>query len=127
MYLVDTNIVILAMAGQEPDAAFLRQAIRGSLVNLSVIIVAEFLTKASVKEARIFEKLANVFPVLSINETVARIAARYRKRFLQSSKIRLVDAFLAAQAKDQGLILVTNNLADFPMKDIKVATPAELL
>ena len=124
MFLVDTNVVIRAIAGQEPDAKFLRRAIEKNEVCLSVITLAEFFTRASQKEEGVFEKLVQAFPVFSIDEETARIAAFYRKRFLKKTRAKLLDFLLAAQAKVHKATFVTNNRSDFPMKDILVIAPS---
>lgn len=123
MYLIDTNVLIRALAGQDPDAAFLKKAIERGAVALSVITLAEFLTKASPKEQRAIERLLEAFPLLNIDEQTARVAADYRKRFLRKSRGKLLDYLMAAQAKLQNFILITNNREDFPMKDIKIIAP----
>lgn len=123
-FLLDTNICIRAIAGKEPDASFLSKAIKGNAVMLSVIMLAEFLSKSSSIEETALNKLLQVFPVLPIDEETARIAAAYRKAFLQTSKTKLLDCFLAAQAKQHSAALVTNNRSDFPMRDIKVIAPS---
>ena len=122
-FLVDTNICIRAITGREPDASFLAKAIKENEVILSVIVVAEFLGKASFAEETALNKLCRTFSVLPIDEETARIAALYRKASLQSSKTKLLNCFLAAQSKQYNLTLVTNNRDDFPMKDVKVISP----
>lgn len=123
LYLIDTNVCILAIAGREPDASFLRQAIERDAVAISVITVAEFLSRALAAERRAFERLLAVFPVLEISETTARLAAQYRKRSLKKSRVSLLDCLLAAQAREHNLAIVTNNVTDFPMRDIKIIKP----
>lgn len=123
MYLIDTNVLILAIAGKEPSASFLKRIISEKRGVLSVITIAEFLSKATTKEIKLFEKLLSIFDILDIDEDVARIAAGYRRVFLKISRVKLLDYLIAAQAKKNKLILVTNNVSDFPMKDIKIITP----
>lgn len=124
MFLIDTNVVIRAFSGKNPDAKFLRRVIEKRRVNLSVITIAEFLTKASKKEQQSFEKLLRNFPILDINETVARQAAIYRKKYLKKARAKMLDYLIASQAKVHNLILVTNNKSDFPMKDISIIVPS---
>jgi len=123
VYLTDTNILILAIDGQEPEASFLRRAVKNNAVRLSVISVAEFLTGTGRVEQRAFEKLMLAFPPLIIDKDVARLAADYRKKSLKKTRVTLLDCLLAAQAKKHGLTLVTNNKADFPMRDILIMKP----
>lgn len=123
-FLIDTNVYIRAFAGKASDGAFLKRAVRNKTVVLSPIVVAEFLPRALQEEREIFEEFARAFPILAIDEETARIAAGYRKQFLQTSKTRLLDCFLAAQAKQHRLTLVTNNREDFPMRDIQIIIPS---
>lgn len=122
-YLPDTNIFIKAAKGYFPEAKFLRQAIQKKQVMISAIVVGEFLARAEAMEEKSFEELTVYFEVLPIDLEVAKIAAEYRRKSLKSTKIHLLDCFLAAQAKFYDLTLVTNNKADFPMKDIKIVKP----
>lgn len=122
-FLADTNVYIRALSGEKPDSGFLKKAVRDKALVLSPIVIAEFLPRALEEECEIFEELIRTFSVLSIDEETARIAAGYRKQFLQTSRTRLLDCFLAAQAKQHNAVFVTNNREDFPMRDIKIISP----
>ena len=123
MYIPDSNIFILGFAGSKREKEILSQVVdRGELV-LSVITVAEVLAKATSEEEQIFRDLMSRFPVLAVDMEVSEVAAEYRKQSFKTKKVHLIDCFLAAQAKLNKLTLVTNNKADFPMKDIKIITP----
>lgn len=123
MYLVDTNILVLAIAQKEPDYEFLQKIILKNQLYISVICIGEYLSKATVEEEKEIDKLINKFSVLPVNLEVARLAASYRKKFLKTRRVQLLDYFLAAQAKLNDLTLVTHNKSDFPMKDVKIITP----
>ena len=123
MYLVDTNVLILALEEVEADKSFLKQAISKKQLYLSVVSVSEFLSQASQEAKDKLEGLILHFPVLPVDLETARIASSYRQDFLKQRRGQLLDYFLAAQAKLKGLTLVTHNKADFPMRDIKVITP----
>lgn len=124
MYILDSNIFILAFSGFKQEKEFLTKVVdKGELV-LSVITIAEVLAKAKSEEEEIFRDLIRRFPVLSVDLAISEIAAEYRKDLSGKSKrIILLDCFLAAQAKIHNLTLVTNNKSDFPMKDIRVIFP----
>ena len=124
MYLPDTNIFIQGLHGEEPEDSFLRHAILRNEVSISVIAIAEFYAKATLLETSVFDQFVTSLPILSIDQEVAKIASVYRKEFLKKTRRAvLLDCFLAAQAKLHRLTLVTNNRADFPMKDIQITTP----
>lgn len=122
MYLLDTNVFILGLRGEEPEANVLKKAIQNNKLVISSVVVGEFLSKVTKQEAKSFYVLVDMFKVLSIDKEVAMVAADYRKTSLKTKRIHLLDCFLAAQAKINRLTLVTNNKSDFPMTDIKVIT-----
>lgn len=122
-YLPDTNIFIRAAKGYSPESEFLTKLIKKKQIKISSIVAGEFLSKATIQEEKAFEKLLNEFIILSVNVDTARIAAKYRKTSLKTKRVHLLDCFLAAQAKLSNLTLVTNDISDFPMTDIKVIVP----
>lgn len=124
-YLPDTNIFIKAAKGYLPESKFLSGAIKKRQMTISSIVAGEFLAKADTKEEESFERLLSQFNVVTVDLEVARLAAKYRKESLKSKRIHMLDCFLAAQAKFNHLTLVTNNKADFPMRDIKVIVPSQ--
>lgn len=123
MYLPDTNIFIRALHGIEPEANFLNKIISKRQLAISVIVIAEFYPKANNQELISFNQLSDDVEILLIDREIAEIAGGYRKESLKQKRAQLLDCFLAAQAKIHKLTLVTNNKADFPMKDIKTITP----
>ncbi|MEK7616494.1 MAG: PIN domain-containing protein [Patescibacteria group bacterium] len=125
MYLLDTNVIIRALIGEEPSQSFFKKAVAEKELYLSVVVVGEFLSQATEKEEKQFQKLIDSFPILPIDLDTAKLAAAYRKKFLRTKRTQLLDYFLAAQAKLNHLTLVTNNTSDFPMKDIRTMTPSQ--
>lgn len=123
MFLPDTNIFILGLRGSEPEATFLKKAIEKNRLLVSVVVIGEFLSKVREQDVEAFDRLVNSFKVLPIDQKVARIGAKLRWESLKTKRAYLMDCFLAAQAKIHNLTLVTNNKADFPMKDIKIISP----
>ena len=123
MFLLDTNVLILAIKAEEPERSFLEKIINKKQLYLSTISIAEFLTRSSSEEKERLEELIVNFPVLNVDLETAKLAAEYRKESLKLKRIQMLDCFLAAQAKLNGLTLVTNNKSDFPMKDIKTIIP----
>ncbi len=120
LFLPDTNVLIYGLVNKSPYANHLKQWIEQKTLVLSVIVVAEFLTRATIEEEKMFEALLDQFGALSVDTTIARIAADYRKYFLQKGyKLKLPDCLIAATAKFSNATLVSFDLKDFPMKDIK--------
>lgn len=123
-YLLDTNIFIKAFVNSQAEKKMLFQTIKSNKLHISAIVVAEFLARANSKEKAKFRRLMNRFDVILIDRDVAIQASKYRHQLsVKSKRTIMLDCFIAAQAKLYNLTLVTNNKADFPMRDIKVITP----
>lgn len=114
--LPDTNVLILALLGQEPAASWLREAIISKRLVLSAVVVAEFLVRAKETDQAIIAKLCRQFPVLAVDLEVAQKAAQYRRKFLlRRQKMHLPDCFIAAQCLLHGAQLATYNRKDYPL------------
>lgn len=120
LYLPDTNIFIYAYHGEEPYASHLTAWVEEKALGISSIVAAEFLTGAEIEEQNRFEALLDKFGALPVDTAVARMGADYRRSFLQKKiRIKLPDCLIAATAKFYQATLVTFDLTDFPMQDIK--------
>lgn len=121
LILPDTNILIPALAKIEPYASFLRDLIENNRLVLSVIVVAEFLVKATDEEERIFNALIQNVSVLPVDLPVAQLGAFYRKRNLKKGKkILLPDCFIGATCKIYNLTLATLNRKDYPIEELEI-------
>jgi len=112
-YLVDTDILIYALAGKSPWAKQLERWIKNKQVVFSAITVAEFLAGALPEEKVFFEALLDKLGSLPVDTSIARIAADIRQKLLPKKKIRLPDCLIAATCLFYDLVLVTNNIEDF--------------
>lgn len=120
LFLPDTNVLIYGLAGKDLYGKYLAEWIEEKMLALSAIVVAEFLVGAHPEEEQKFEALLDKFGSLPIDTAVARIAASYRKSFLEKDcRLKLPDCLIAATAKFYGATLVTFDPKDFPMDDIK--------
>lgn len=119
-FLPDTNIFIYAYYGEEPYASSLTKWVKGRFLYISAIVAAEFLVGAKLKEEKDFLALLDKFDSLPVDTAIAQIGAGYRKDFLKKGyQLRLPDCLIAATAKFYEATLVSSDLKDFPMKDIK--------
>jgi predicted nucleic acid-binding protein len=82
----------------------------GADAAISVITRAEVLTGFDPAEAAMAVRLLDRFPTLSIDITVADLAAHLRREH----RWKMPDALQAALARHHGLTLVTRNSRDFP-------------
>lgn len=120
LYLPDTNILIYGLANKSPYAQHLKEWIEQKSLALSAIVVAEFLSVVTKEEEKMFAALLDKFGSLPVDTAIARIAAFYRKEYQKKGyKLRLPDCLVAATAKFYDATLVSFDIKDFPMQDIK--------
>jgi len=125
-FLLDTNIIIETFWGKEPVASLVESWIKEGVIAMSVVTVAEILSKANKREKEKLSLLTNKFGAFSIDITLAEIAGNYRKEFSRKkTRVYLLDCFVAATAKLYNLKLVTKNVKDYPMKDVEIIDPRD--
>ena len=107
-YLIDTVILIDHLNGVKKATNWLaRNGKKNSVI--SVITRAEILVGVQPEERFVINELLNSFTTLTIDLKTADIAAEMRKKY----KLKLPDAFQAALANMNNLLLVTRNTKDF--------------
>ncbi|MBU2494007.1 MAG: PIN domain-containing protein [Bacteroidetes bacterium] len=110
-YLVDTVIIIDHLNGIKKATDWLLKNADGSTV-ISVITRAEVLSGAEENEKSSISTLLDKFECLAITKEISDIAAELS----QKKGWKLPDAFQAALAKKNNLLLVTRNTKDFSPK-----------
>lgn len=123
-YLIDTDIIIDHLRGEEKARDFLRQIKSGgSDILYSVITKAELYSGVRPKEVKKVARLLSSMEEVRIDGEIAVDAGRYRNKFYSSHGLLLPDALIAASAKKAGAVLITLNKRHYPMKDIKIQVP----
>ncbi len=123
-YLIDTDIIIDHLRGEEKARDFLRQIKSGgSDILYSVITKAELYSGVRPKEVKKVARLLSSMEEALIDGEIAVDAGRYRNKFYSSHGLLLPDALIAASAKKAGAVLITLNKRHYPMKDIKIQVP----
>lgn len=119
--LLDSVILIDHFNGLAPSTDYLRQVARQA--KISAITRAEVLVGFEPSEAAPARQLLDSFLTISIDATIADLAAELRR----SARWRLPDAIQAAVAIHHGLRLATRNVKDFPPDRFEfVVVPYEL-
>lgn len=122
--LPDSNALVNFFKEFPGETELLEKALAEEELFISPVVVAEILTKASESEERQLEELLLVSQIVPVTLEIGRLAGDYRKQFSRkTNKVYLLDCFLAATCKAHDLALITNNLKDYPMKDIKIIKP----
>jgi len=115
--ILDSNILIYLSKNELP-LAFLDQF---DALFISVISYMEVLGYAfrNSEEENFVKEIIDLFDVRFINQEIAEIVIKYRKRY----RIKLPDAIIAATAEADGCCLVTRNIGDFKNIDIRMLNP----
>ena len=123
-YLPDTNILINYLKGLDPEKDYFKKIITSEKLFFSPLVAAEYFAKAKEEEIVVFKELLTLGTVIPIDVEVALVAGSYRKKFSKKTKkVYLIDCLIAATCKIYNLTLITNNIKDYPMKDIKIIEP----
>lgn len=95
----------------------------GHWLGTSCVNVAEVERGLRPKERRAAAALSRL-RFLATDREAAQRAGRYQADFARRGRtIHTPDALIAGTARVHGAILLTDNLDDFPMRDIKVQSP----
>ncbi|MEA3359946.1 MAG: type II toxin-antitoxin system VapC family toxin [Thermodesulfobacteriota bacterium] len=122
--LIDTDIIIDHLRGEEKARDFLRQTKSEETdILYSVITKAELYSGVRQKEEEKVSYLLRSMEEVRIDGEIAIHAGRYRNKFYASHGLLLPDALIAASAKKVGATLVTLNKKHYPMQDIKIQVP----
>jgi predicted nucleic acid-binding protein len=124
-YLVDTSILIDVSKAHSPVRAWMATLIAaGDVIGTCGIIVAEFYAGLPTRHYAIWAQAFGGLEYWEITPVVSVRAGRYRYEHARRGRqIATADALIAAVAADQDAVLVTHNVKDFPMPDIRVVSP----
>ena len=127
VYLLDTTVLIGYLRGTEDVAPTLLQLLAdGHTLATSCVNVAEVERGLRPRERRQGEALTDRLRFLVTNREAARRAGRYQADWARRGRtIHTADALVAGTARAHGAVLVTHNVADFPMRDVQVVAPTE--
>ena len=116
-YLIDTNIIIDHLRGDEEATSFLQKIEENSIqACISVITEYELLSSSKLsqtEEKKIREFIFNLLPSLTVTSQTVSIAASFHRKY----NIGLADAIIAATAYSAHATLITRNTKHF--KSIK--------
>ena len=108
MHLLDTNILIDVLRGEQAARAWLEQQQRPAI---SVITWIEVMVGCGAEEAPIVESWLESFDRLPMDQAVAALTVTLRQRH----GLKVPDAIILATAQHHGLQLVTRNVRDCPL------------
>ena len=125
LFLLDTTVLIAHMRGDEAVTSLLLDLLADRhLLATSCVNVAEVERGIRPKERKAADALLTRLRFLETTREVATRAGRYQAEFERRGvTIHTADALVAGTARAHGAILLTDNVRDFPMRDIKVEAP----
>lgn len=121
-YLLDTSVVIDVLRGVSGRAGLLRGlADDGHLLACTAITVAEVFAGMRSKERLQTVALLDSLVHFDITRPDAELAGGLRREWSSRGRtLALADLLIAAIAIRQELILMTDNIKDFPMSEIRL-------
>lgn len=127
MILADTDVLIDFLAGSEPGAGAVREALQnGQLVTSSISHFELFCGARTARQREKLERLFQVLPVLGFTDRAsARAAEVYRTLEAGGGRIGSADCMIAGLALESGRTLLTRNLRHFErVRGLRVAPMA---
>jgi len=117
-YLVDSNIIIYHLNKDSIATDFLSEHYEE--IAISQITFVEVLSFSfSATEEKDVRELLDTFRILDIDSKISNQAIENRKL----KKIKIPDNIIASTAQSHSLILVTRNIKDFNLLDVRVLDP----
>ena len=118
MYLIDTNIIIYYLEGEQAAISFLRTH-RGQLAISSITWMEVLSYPFSEDEEQVVQAFLKEFRQIEIYCPVMELSVEARR----TKKMKLPDAIIAASAVHYDLTLVTRNIKDFKGTAVKALDP----
>src|ERR671932_2496814 len=118
-YLLDTTVLVAHLRGDQDTTRFILGLVsRGHLPCVSCVNIAEIERGVRPKEREAAEALLDRLGFLTTTTEAALRAGRYQAEFARRGRtLHLADALVAATARVHGVVGVTENVTDFPMRD----------
>ncbi|MFY9484156.1 MAG: PIN domain-containing protein [Patescibacteria group bacterium] len=120
--LLDSNILIYYLQDQQPYADAVEQWIQQGTVAISVISIAEYLSKPPLEGTAPLEKTLSIVDVVPVTIEIAKTAGELRHRLIRKrTRVALIDCLIAATAITRDYQIATADRKGFPFKELKFA------
>jgi hypothetical protein len=116
--VLDTDVLINFLRGNEEARTFLRSVLDESLLCCSAISVAELYAGMRSHEAEKTSELLDSLQIIDCDRQVAERAGLY-KASMKSQQLDLDDCIIAATVAVNNGALATGNGKHYPMKDLR--------
>jgi predicted nucleic acid-binding protein len=120
-YLLDTTVLIAHLRGDaEVTSQILMLLQSGHVLATSAVNVTELTHGMRPREERATRALLERLAYLETTIGAARRAGRYQRELAAKGvTIHTPDALVAGTAREHGAVVLTDNLKDFPMPDVR--------
>jgi predicted nucleic acid-binding protein len=125
LYLLDTTVLIAHLRGDETVTSLLLDLLaHRHWLGTSCVNVAEVERGIRPKERKAADALLSRLRYLETTREAATRAGRYQAELERRGvTMQTADALVAGTARAHGAILLTDNVRDFPMRDVEVQAP----
>lgn len=121
-YLLDTTALIDFAKGREPASSrIVRMIESGDEVGVCAVVVAEFYAGLPPKERPSWDDFFEALRFWGATREAARQAGVWRYEFARrGTQLSTTDLLVAAVASQREAVVVTDNVKDYPMKEIDI-------
>ncbi|MBA3450226.1 MAG: type II toxin-antitoxin system VapC family toxin [Chloroflexia bacterium] len=121
LFLLDTTVLVDVSRGREPAFSWLRESLRRQQqLCISAVSVAELFAGLSPRRREEWREFINDLTHWDVTTEIGILAGILRYDLARRGRtIHIPDALIAATALVYGAALVTDNVKDFPMPEIK--------
>ncbi|MDP9336408.1 MAG: PIN domain-containing protein [Actinomycetota bacterium] len=125
-YLLDTTVLIAHLRGDRAVTdALLQRLGEGHSLGTTCVNIAEIERGLRPAERKKAQVLLDRLAFFDTTREAATRAGRYQADWARRGRtIHTPDALIAGTARAHGAVLVTDNLDDFPMRDVRVESLA---
>ena len=121
MYLIDTDVLIWVLRGNNKYSDLLISLKDNDALSISTVSIGEIYKNLFPSELIKTENFLNEFQTWDITASIAKQAGLYYQQYSkQFRNLNLTDCLIAATANVNNLALVSLNVKHFPMNDIKI-------
>ena len=125
VYVLDSTVLIGYLRDTPPIASDLRRRLdHGHPLATTCVTIAAIERGVRPAERRRAAAFLDALRFLATDREAARRAGRYQADFASKGQtIHTPDALIAGTARAHGAVLLTHNVDDFPMNDLRVELP----
>ena len=119
MILLDTDVLIWILRGEEKVRSQFKRAVEETKGNLFIttVQITEIFAGMKKKEEEYTRAFLNSFGLVLIDREIAELAGEFMRIYRKSHSVEFADATVAAAAKVKGFKLWTYNKKHYPMFD----------